>query len=193
MRIYRISVYLGLIAFAVAFSYSFGKVAAEYRFKDKIELYGSPKTPASLEGGLLLGQGFNLARFLEINQVGVGFGTYMGAARGRLIVQLLTGIEPPKTIAETAKRRIVDFSVDVRQLEDNKIHYLILPRGLRSTPEGYYLLIRPIHAVGGDLPVIWLDNYKSFPGPRADVISPQPDGTLTTSPASGHFYLSPPS
>ena len=140
--------------------------------------------------GRLLGQPFALED-ANLDHVGLIYATYLKQAQGKVELLLLEGSAPPQTSKEIKRRTLLTTVFEAGVLQDNQWHEQRLSKTLFNLGLGreLYLLVRR-SGQGAEYPVsIYLDNYLACPYPKAQVLTPGPDGKLAAETAQGHFSL----
>ena len=151
---------------------------------------GAAVVSPPLVQGVVLGQSFSMEDS-NLDHVGLIYATYLKQARGEVEILVLDGAGPPRNQGEIAERTLLKTVFEAQVLKDNQWHKQNLARPLLDLGLGrnLYLLIRRT-GQGAEYPVsIYLDNYLACPYPKAQILTPGPDGAFTAQTAPGHFSL----
>ena len=153
--------------------------------------YGDAVTPSpGLRPDRAIGQPFFLEG-LFLNYIEVIPATYTRQPRGRLVISLLRGDDPPQNGAEAAARTIQTWHKPESSLEDSKTIRLKTPPLLTTGPgDRYYLLIQRPEIDPKNPVSLWTDWYPAAhlaPAQRLDLTD---RGEFKVIPLKGHLSIS---
>ena len=115
--------------------------------------------------------------------------TYAKKPDGRVLIRILQGASPPKSIEEANRRTIQRIRINGSEIQDNQFLRLDLPAEYwLSSLNGLYLLISDAGLTNRTPVTFWAAKSKNWPAGKADLLTVSPD-RLIARPASGHLSL----